>query len=34
MDVALVDLTTAYDVVNHRSMLKKLYDTTMNYDFV
>ena len=32
--VALVDLTAAYDTINHRLMLKKLYDTTMDYEFV
>ncbi|VVC42657.1 Reverse transcriptase domain, partial [Cinara cedri] len=31
---SLVDLTAAYDTVNHRLMLKKLYDTTMDYEFV
>jgi hypothetical protein len=32
--VVLVDLTAAYNTVNHRLMLKKLYDTTLNYEFV
>lgn len=32
--VVLVDLTAAYDTVNHRLMLKKLYDTTRYYEFV
>ncbi|XP_025200924.1 uncharacterized protein LOC112598618 [Melanaphis sacchari] len=30
----LIDLTAAYDTVNHRLMLKKLYDTTLNFEFV
>lgn len=32
--VMLVDLTAAYDTINHRLMLNKLYDTTMDYEFV
>jgi len=32
--VALVDLTATHDTVNHRLMLKKLYDTNMDYEFV
>ncbi|KAL4100995.1 hypothetical protein QTP88_021016 [Uroleucon formosanum] len=32
--VALIDLTAAYDTVNHRLMLKKLYDITLDYEFV
>jgi len=32
--VALIDLTAAYNTVNHRLMLKKQYDTTMDYGFV
>jgi len=32
--VALIDLTAAYDKVNHRLMLKKLYDITLDYEFV
>jgi len=32
--VALIDLTAAYDTVNHRLKLKKLYDITVDYEFV
>lgn len=32
--VALVDQTAAYDTVNDRLTLKKLYDTTLDYEFV
>ncbi|CAI6375546.1 unnamed protein product [Macrosiphum euphorbiae] len=32
--VVFIDLTAAYDTVNHRLMLKKLYDITLDYEFV
>jgi hypothetical protein len=32
--VAVIDLTAAYDTVNHKLMLKKLYNITLDYEFV